>query len=191
MSTRTEVRVVFGKKIKFHIEKADPCCICLDEKPTLYLNCRCVRKKPLVCAKCLKFLNKFSKCPICRSKYDKSNTRPFKIENLYEEKGDIEMKQDILNSTLVFNISELKCGISMNKCIDKGANIYYKDGEAILNAVRFGDAGIIYSLVNRIDYYSIISLEFHKKILEESNKNRGSNRVRIQEMLYSIDLDRW
>ena len=179
-------------------EKLDPCCICLDNKPTHYFNCRCVRKHPIVCIQCLKnkqFVQS-SKCPNCRSWFSQSATNPFPPEQMYTGKTKpkkelLPWQQTKLNKSLVRVLTKTLSGPRMVELIEQGADIHYEDANAVLYAARNGHIQIFDYLVNILDYNTIFSLEFHIKILEAAYQNLGSNQSMLLDILLSVNTDDW
>lgn len=179
-------------------EPIDPCVICLDNKPTHYFNCRCVRKHPVVCIQCLKnkqFVQS-SKCPNCRSWFTQSATTPFSPEQMYTGKTKpkkelLPWQQTKLNKSLVRVLTKTRSGPRMVELIEQGADIHYEDANAVLYAARNGHIQIFDFLVNILDYKTIFSLEFHIKILEAAYQNLGSNQSMLLDILLSVNTDDW
>lgn len=179
-------------------EPIDPCCICLDNKPTHYFNCRCVRKHPVVCIKCLnnKQFIQSSKCPNCRSWFTLSATIPFSPEQMYTgnkkpKKQLLPWQQTKLNKSLVRVLTKTLSGPRMVELIEQGADIHYEDANALLYAARNGHIQIFDCLVNILDYKTLFSLEFHIKILEAAYQNLGSNQSMLLDILLSVNTDDW
>ena len=176
----------------------EPCCICLDEQPTHYLNCRCVRKDPIVCIKCInnKQFVQFSKCPNCRSWFSKTATTPFSPDQIYHgktrpKKELLPWEQTRLNKSLVRVLTKTRCGHRMKELIEQGADIHYENGNAVLYAAFHGHYQIFHFLVNFLDYKTIFSLEFHNKILDSAFQSLGSNQTILRELLLSVNTESW
>ena len=205
-STDTKKKKTFIKphntEKKEEPEPIDPCVICLDNKPTHYFNCRCVREHPIVCGQCLKnkqFVQS-SKCPNCRSWFTLSATTPFSPEQMYTgntkpKKKLLPLQQTRLNKSLVLLITYKTKhripGHRMVELIEQGADIHYEDANAVLYAARNGHIQIFDYLVNILDYKTIFSLEFHIKILEAAYQNLGSNQSMLLNILLSVNIDDW
>lgn len=175
----------------------DPCCICLTNQPTHYFNCRCVRKYPIVCIDCLnnKQFVQSSKCPNCRSWFSESATTPFSTDQMYTgntrpKKKLSPAEQTRLNKSLVRVLKKERSGAKMKELIERGADIYYENGDAILYAARNGHYDIFYYLIFHLDYKTIFSIEFHIKILKAAYDNLGSNQAPLIDILHSVD-DPW
>ena len=199
------IRYSYNKKKIFIItppkkthKPTEPCCICLENEPTHYLNCRCVRKHPIICNKCLntRIFVQTSKCPNCRSWFSESATTPFSPDQIYNEntrpkKELLPWQQKKLNKSLVHVLTKTRSGPRMKELIEQGADIHYENGEAVLYAALNGHYQIFDFLVNYLDYKTIFSLDFHKKIVDTALHNRGSNKLPFMDLLLSINTDEW
>lgn len=179
-------------------DTGNPCCICLDNQPTHYFNCRCVRKEPIVCIKCLnnKQFVQSSKCPNCRSWFSKTATSPFSPDQIYHgktrpKKELTPAEQTRLNKSLVRVLTKTRSGHRMKELIEQGADIHYENGNAVLYAAFNGHYQIFDFLVNYLDYKTIFSLEFHNKILDSAFQSLGSNQPILRELLLSVNTESW
>ena len=155
-------------------EPIDPCVICLDNKPTHYFNCRCVRKHPVVCIQCLKnkqFVQS-SKCPNCRSWFTKSATTPFSPEQMYTGKTKpkkelLPWQQTKLNKSLVFlpNLDQRWSNLSTRRW-------YTLRKHCCFICCAQWHIQIFDFLVNILDFKTVFSLEFHIKIWSCLSKSR-------------------